>query len=158
VGFECEGARDDTLQYRIAFPPHFWATPSRREGALGQRGAEHAIYWHAPRFMPHISATRNFPGVALARRVLSPGRYTFGCEIGTLISAACCRMGPGAPGDLAAVYTQSHIEVCVEVIPGRLAAGRDAIPGTKHSPPCTPFCAFSASPETPEHPARKPSH
>ena len=74
----------------------------------------HAIYLDARAFLPHIPPAQ-LPGAALAAELYLEGGIR-SVEIGTLMCGAAAHMDLVRLAIPRRVYTQSHIDYCIEII------------------------------------------
>jgi tryptophanase len=117
-----EALQEDYLHYRIASTAYLGNHIAEQGVPIVQPPGGHAIYIDARAFLPHIPPLE-FPGVALAAELYLEGGIR-SVEIGTLMFGRRDEEGldHAGPMDLLRlaiprrVYTQSHIDYCVEVI------------------------------------------
>jgi tyrosine phenol-lyase len=117
-----EALEEDYLHYRIVSTAYLGDHISEAGVPIVEPPGGHAIYIDARAFLPHIPPAQ-FPGVALAAELFLEGGIR-SVEIGTLMFGKRDKDGTEhvGPMDLLRlaiprrVYTQSHIDYCVEVI------------------------------------------
>ncbi|MGA8035133.1 MAG: tryptophanase [Candidatus Acidiferrales bacterium] len=117
-----EALEEDYLHYRIVSTAYLGDHIANGGVPIVQPPGGHAVYIDARAFLPHIPPTQ-FPGVALAAELFLEGGIR-SVEIGTLMFGKPDKHGveQAGPMDLLRlaiprrVYTQSHIDYCVEVI------------------------------------------
>ena len=117
-----EALQEDYLHYRIASTAYLGNHIAAEGVPIVQPPGGHAIYVDARAFLPHIPPAQ-FPGVALAAELYLEGGIR-SVEIGTLMFGRRDEHGVEhiGPMDLLRlaiprrVYTQSHIDYCVEII------------------------------------------
>jgi tyrosine phenol-lyase len=117
-----EALQEDYLHYRIASTAYLGNHISAEGVPIVQPPGGHAIYIDARAFLPHIPPAQ-FPGVALAVELYLEGGIR-SVEIGTLMFGRRDEQGVEHPGPMdllrlaipRRVYTQSHIDYCVEII------------------------------------------
>jgi tyrosine phenol-lyase len=117
-----EALEEDYLQYRIISTAYLGNHIAEAGVPIVQPPGGHAVYIDARAFLPHIAPTE-FPGVTLAAELFLEGGIR-SVEIGTLMFGRPDKHGveQAGPMDLLRlaiprrVYTQSHIDYCVEVI------------------------------------------
>ncbi len=117
-----EALEEDYLHYRIVSTAYLGDHISEAGVPIVQPPGGHAIYIDARAFLPHVPPEQ-FPGVALAAELFLEGGIR-SVEIGTLMFGKRDKDGVEhvGPMDLLRlaiprrVYTQSHIDYCVEVI------------------------------------------
>jgi tryptophanase len=117
-----EALEEDYLHYRIVSTAYLGDHIAQAGVPIVQPPGGHAVYIDARAFLPHLPPTE-FPGVALAAELFLEGGIR-SVEIGTLMFGKPDKHGieQAGPMDLLRlaiprrVYTQSHIDYCVEVI------------------------------------------
>jgi tryptophanase len=117
-----EALEEDYLQYRIISTAYLGNHIAEAGVPIVQPPGGHAVYIDARAFLPHVPPTQ-FPGVALASELFLEGGIR-SVEIGTLMFGRRDKDGHEQPGAMdllrlaipRRVYTQSHIDYCVEVI------------------------------------------
>jgi tryptophanase len=117
-----EALEEDYLHYRIVSTAYLGDHIAEAGVPIVQPPGGHAIYIDARAFLPHVPPTQ-FPGVALAAELFLEGGIR-SVEIGTLMFGRRDKDGTEHPGAMdllrlaipRRVYTQSHIDYCVEVI------------------------------------------
>jgi tyrosine phenol-lyase len=117
-----EALEEDYLHYRIVSTAYLGDHIAEAGVPIVQPPGGHAIYIDARAFLPHIPPSQ-FPGVALAAELYLEGGIR-SVEIGTLMFGRPDKHGVEQPGPMdllrlaipRRVYTQSHIDYCVEVI------------------------------------------
>jgi tryptophanase len=117
-----EALEEDYLHYRMTSTAYLGNHIADAGVPIVQPPGGHAIYIDARAFLPHIAPTQ-FPGVALGNQLYLEGGIR-SVEIGTLMFGRPDANGveQAGPMDLLRlaiprrVYTQSHIDYCVEVI------------------------------------------
>ncbi|MGD0306873.1 MAG: tryptophanase [Candidatus Acidiferrales bacterium] len=117
-----EALEEDYLQYRIISTAYLGNHIAEAGVPIVQPPGGHAVYIDARAFLPHVPPTQ-FPGVALAAELFLEGGIR-SVEIGTLMFGRRDKDGHEQPGSMdllrlaipRRVYTQSHIDYCVEVI------------------------------------------
>jgi tyrosine phenol-lyase len=117
-----EALEEDYLQYRIISTAYLGNHIAEAGVPIVQPPGGHAVYIDARAFLPGVKPTE-FPGVALAAALYVEGGIR-SVEIGTLMFGKRDATGAeqAGPMDLLRlaiprrVYTQSHIDYCVEVI------------------------------------------
>ena len=117
-----EALEEDYLQYRIISTAYLGNHIAEAGVPIVQPPGGHAVYIDARAFLPHVKP-REFPGVALAAALYVEGGIR-SVEIGTLMFGKRDASGAETEGPMdllrlaipRRVYTQSHIDYCVEVI------------------------------------------
>ncbi len=117
----CEAIDPDYLKYRVGQIKYFGDKLIEKSIPIVRPTGGHAVYIDAAKFFSHIEK-KNFPGHALAIELYIEGGIR-SCEIGSVL---CGRDKEGKEGvsrleltRLAVprrVYTQEHIDYCVDVI------------------------------------------
>jgi tyrosine phenol-lyase len=109
-----EALEEDYLRYRIASTAYLGNHIAEQGVPIVQPPGGHAIYLDARAFLPHIPADQ-FPGVALAAELYLEGGIR-SVEIGTLMFAGAAKMDLVRLAIPRRVYTQSHVDYCIEII------------------------------------------
>lgn len=131
-----EVLQEDYLEYRLKSTEYF-GNHLRAEGVpILEPPGGHAIYLDASRFVPHIPPEQ-FPGQSISCAIYVEGGIR-GVEIGSLMFGTTDPNGQhvGPPMELVRlaiprrVYTQSHIDYCVEVVTN-VYKNRDALRGLR---------------------------